>query len=144
MYATDTKREAIAAAEKDGAIGIPSEGAAEKLKELTGGRGIDVVSDFVGAAPTLELAARPWPQQGALTVVGLAGADFPWHVFRLPFVVNFSSTYWGTFEALCEVVEPYRAGEINPEVHVYSFDNALRAYQELVVLPTQVVYAVCG
>ena len=132
VYATDTKREAIAAAESGGAIGIPSEGAAEKLKELTGGRGVDAVFDFVGAAPTLELAAATVAQQGALTVVGLAGADFPWNVFRLPYEVNFSSTYWGTLEDLHEVVELYRAGKINPEVHVYSLDDALQAYQELV------------
>ncbi|MGF0224926.1 NAD(P)-dependent alcohol dehydrogenase [Dietzia natronolimnaea] len=132
VYATDTKPEAVAAAEKDGAIGIPSEGAAEKLQELTGGRGVTAVFDFVGAAPTLELAAASVAQQGSVTVVGLAGADFPWNVFRLPYEVNFSSTYWGTLEDLHEVVELYRAGKINPEVHVFPLDQALEVYQKLV------------
>lgn len=126
------KPEAVAAAEKDGAIGIPSEGAAEKLQELTGGRGITSVFDFVGAAPTLELAAASVAQQGSVTVVGLAGADFAWNVFRLPYEVNFSSTYWGTLEDLHEVVDLYRAGKISPEVHVYPLDQALEVYQRLV------------
>lgn len=133
VYATDTKPEAVAAAERDGAVGIPSgEGAAEKIRELTGGRGVDAVFDFVGAAPTLELAAATVAQQGSLTVVGLAGDDFTWNAFKLPYEVNFSSTYWGTIEDLHEVVELYKAGKISPTVDVYSLDDALEAYRKLV------------
>ncbi|WP_206473124.1 alcohol dehydrogenase catalytic domain-containing protein [Dietzia sp. KRD202] len=132
VYATDTKPDAIAAAEADGAIGVPTEGAAEKLRELTGGLGVNAVFDFVGAGPTLELAAACVAQQGSLTVVGLAGDDFAWNAFKLPYEVNFSSTYWGTLEDLHEVVELYRAGRISPEVHVYPLDRALEAYQQLV------------
>lgn len=132
VYATDTKPDAIAAAEADGAIGVPTEGAAEKIRELTGGLGVNAVFDFVGAGPTLELAAACVAQQGSLTVVGLAGDDFAWNAFKLPYEVDFSSTYWGTLEDLHEVVELYRAGRISPEVHVYPLDRALEAYQQLV------------
>ncbi|KAA0918922.1 alcohol dehydrogenase catalytic domain-containing protein [Dietzia sp. ANT_WB102] len=132
VYATDTKPDAIASAEADGAIGIPSKGAAETITELTGGQGVNAVFDFVGAATTLELAAASVAQQGSLTVVGLAGGDFAWNAFRLPYEVNFSSTYWGTIEDLHEVVELYRAGKISPAVSVYPLGQALDVYQNLV------------
>ena len=132
VYATDTKPDAIASAEADGAIGIPSEDAAKTITELTGGQGVNAVFDFVGAATTLELAAASVAQQGSLTVVGLAGGDFAWNAFRLPYEVNFSSTYWGTIEDLHEVVELYRAGKISPAVSVYPLDQALDVYQNLV------------
>ncbi|WP_256820414.1 alcohol dehydrogenase catalytic domain-containing protein [Dietzia sp. Die43] len=131
VYATDTKPDAVAVAETYGAIGIPTEGAAERIKQLTGGRGISAVFDFVGAGPTLELAAATVAQRGALTVLGLAGHDFAWNAFTVPFEVNFSCTYWGGLDELFEVVELYRTGKITPRVQVYPLDRALDAYQDL-------------
>lgn len=133
VYATDMKPEQIAQAEKFGAVGVPGgEGQAERIKELTGGQGVDAVFDFVGVTPTIELAAATVKRQGAITIIGVAGHPFEWNFYKLPYEVNFSSTYWGTVEDLYEVVNLYKEGKIDPGVEVYSLDDALEAYQKLV------------
>lgn len=132
VIATDMKPEAMAEAEKFGAVTVPGgEGQAAKIRELTGGRGVDAVFDFVGAGPTIALGAATVAQRGSLTVVGIAGGEFAWNFFAVPYEVNFSSTYWGTIEELHEVVAMYRAGQIVPAVEKYTLDNALEAYEKL-------------
>ncbi len=44
-----------------------------RIRELAAGRGVDVVLDFVGAHPTLELAVKIVRRFGDLTIVGLGG-----------------------------------------------------------------------
>lgn len=132
IYAADMKDDAIAAAEKFGAVGVKSDAeAAAKIRELTGGRGVDAVFDFVGITPTLELSTATVAKRGAITVIGIAGGTFEWNFFKLPYEVNFSSTYWGTLEDLHEVVAMYRAGQIVPTVERYAMDDALVAYEKL-------------
>lgn len=64
VIATDMKAEAMAQAEEFGAVTVPGgEDQAEKIRELTGGRGVDAVFDFVGVAPTIELGAKVVAQQ---------------------------------------------------------------------------------
>lgn len=111
VIATDMKAEAMADAEKYGAVAVPGgEGQAERIRELSGGRGVDAVFDFVGVDPTMALAASVVAQRGAVTIVGIGGGTYPWNFFGVPYEVNFSSTYWGTIEDLHEVVAMYRAG----------------------------------
>lgn len=132
IIATDLKAEAMADAEKFGAITVPGgENQAAAIRELTGGHGVDAVFDFVGADPTLALAAATVAQCGSITVLGIAGGTFPWNFFAVPYEVNFSSTYWGTIEDLHEVVAMYRAGQIVPAVERFSLDDALDAYAKL-------------
>lgn len=132
VIATDLKLEAVAEAERLGAVGVPAgDGQAERIREITGGRGVDAAYDFVGMSPTVALAASVVAIQGALTVVGIGGAEFNWSFFGMPYEVNFSSTYWGTREELHEVVALYRDGLITPGVERYSLDDALEAYRRL-------------
>ncbi|MDO5495198.1 MAG: NAD(P)-dependent alcohol dehydrogenase [bacterium] len=132
VYATDMKPEQIEQAEKFGAVGVPGgEGQAEKIMELTGGKGVDAVFDFVGVTPTIQLAAASVKRQGAVTIIGVAGHPFEWSFYTVPYEVNFSTTYWGTIEELFEVVDLYKAGKIDPGVEVYSLEDGLEAYQKL-------------
>lgn len=132
VIATDMKEEAMAAAADLGAVTVPGgEGQADRIREVTGGRGVDAVFDFVGADPTIALAASVVAQRGALTVVGIGAGTYPWNFFGVPYEVNFSSTYWGTIEDLHEVVAMYQAGQIVPNVERYSLDDALEAYRKL-------------
>lgn len=132
VIATDMKPAAMSEAEKLGATTVPSgDGAGDKIRELTGGRGVDAVFDFVGADPTIALGAACVAQRGSLTVVGIGGGTYRWNFFGVPYEVNFSSTYWGTIEDLHEVVAMYRAGQITPAIERYSLDDALIAYQRL-------------
>ncbi|MCD6639950.1 MAG: NAD(P)-dependent alcohol dehydrogenase [Nocardioides sp.] len=132
VIATDMKPEAMAEAEKYGAVTVPGgEGQVERIREISGGRGVNAVFDFVGVDPTMALAAGVVAQQGALTVVGIGGGTYAWNFFGLPYEVNFSSTYWGTIEELHQVVAMYRAGQIVPSVERFSLDNVLDAYQKM-------------
>ncbi|TIC82536.1 NAD(P)-dependent alcohol dehydrogenase [Nocardioides sp. GY 10127] len=133
IIATDTKEEAMKAAEARGAVVVPGgEGQAEKIREITGGRGVDAVFDLVGAGPTIDVAMKTVAAQGRVTVVGIAGGNYEWNFYTTPYETELTNTYWGTIEELHEVVALYRAGKITPDVEVYSLDDALEAYQKLV------------
>lgn len=132
VIATDLKPEAMAQAEEYGAVTVPGgEDQVERIKELTGGRGVDAVFDMVGVDSTLALSGATVAQLGALTVVGIGGGTFPWNFFTVPYEVNFSSTYWGTIEDLHEVAAMYRLGQITPIVERYALGDALEAYRKL-------------
>jgi propanol-preferring alcohol dehydrogenase len=133
VIATDMKPEAMAEAESHGAVTVPGgEGQADRIREFSGGRGVDAVFDFVGIDPTMALAAGVVAQRGAVTIVGIGGGTFGWNFFGVPYEVDFSSTYWGTIEELHEVVAMYRAGQIAPAVHRYPLDGALDAYRAMI------------
>lgn len=122
----------MTAAEELGAVPVPGgEDQVDRIRELTGGRGVDAVFDFVGASPTLELARATVAQEGAITVVGIGGGKLEWNFFTMPYEVNFSSTYWGSIADLHDVVAMYRAGQITPEVERYSLEEAPEAYRKL-------------
>lgn len=132
VIATDLKHEAMAQAEEYGAVTVPGgDGQAEAIRELTGGRGVDAVFDFVGAEPTLALAGQVVAQQGSVSVIGIAGGTYPWNFFTIPYEVNFTSSYWGTIEDLHEVVAMYLAGQIVSPVQRFAMDDALEAYRKL-------------
>ncbi|HHV20110.1 MAG TPA: NAD(P)-dependent alcohol dehydrogenase [Propionibacterium sp.] len=132
VIATDQKPEAMAQAEKYGAVTVPGgEGQAEAIRALTDGRGVDAVFDMVGVDATLALAGATVAQRGSVTVIGISGGTYPWNFYGLPYEVNFSSTYWGTIEDLHEVVAMYRRGQIVSDVERYSLDDALVAYERL-------------
>jgi propanol-preferring alcohol dehydrogenase len=132
VIATDMKPEAMARAEEFGAVTVPGgDGQAERIRELTGGDGVTAVFDFVGVAPTIALAAASVARQGRVTIVGIAGGVFEWSFYKMPYEVDFTSTYWGTIEELHEVAALYRAGQIAPDVEYFAMDDALEAYQKL-------------
>ena len=59
VIATDMKPEAMAEAEKFGAVTVPGgEDQAAKIRELTGGRGADAAIDLSGVYPALHEAIR--------------------------------------------------------------------------------------
>lgn len=132
VIATDTKPEAMAEAERAGAVVVPGgDEQAARIRELTGGQGVDAVFDFVGVTPTIELAQQVVRRQGRITVVGIAGGPVTWSFFTNPYEAELTNTYWGTIEELHEVAALYRAGQIEPSIQRYSMDQALDAYRDL-------------
>ncbi|WP_066904510.1 NAD(P)-dependent alcohol dehydrogenase [Millisia brevis] len=132
IIATDTKPEAMAAAEQFGAVTVPGgEDQVARIRELTGGKGADAVFDFVGATPTIELAQKTVAVGGRISVVGIAGGPVSWSFFTNPYEAELTNTYWGTIEELHEVADLYRDGKIVPAVQRYPIDQALEAYQAL-------------
>lgn len=105
--------------------------AEEAIRELTGGTGADVVIDFVGAQPTVELAMKSVAIDGRVTIVGVgpgvAGVGF----FTMPFGVDVGTTYWGSRRELMEVVSMAGRGQLDIHTETFSLDDAPRAYERM-------------
>ena len=128
----------------DDAIDYQSEDLRERLKALTGGRGVDVVCDPVGGRFS-ELALRSTAWRGRFLVVGFAGGEIPKIPLNLALLKGCSivGVFWGDFlrrepanseRDVHELVALYRAGRIRPLVSArYALEqtaDALNALKE--------------
>ena len=70
----------------------------EKLKEISGGKGIDVIFDPVGG-DTFDTIARTMARKGRLLVIGFASGSIPKLAVNLALVKEFSvvGVFWGAF-----------------------------------------------
>ncbi|WP_062070984.1 NAD(P)-dependent alcohol dehydrogenase [Demequina sediminicola] len=133
VIATDMKEDAMAAAEANGAVTVAGgEGQAERIREITGGTGVNAVFDFVGITSTIELARAVVAIQGSVTVAGIANGSVEWNFFTTPYESILTNTYWGTIEDLHEVAMLYRDGHITMDITTFTMDEALTAYEKLI------------
>lgn len=105
--------------------------AVAKVKELTGGVGANVVLDFVGMQPTIELMPLLVAPGGDVQLIGIGNGVLPIGFEGLPFDVNFRGPYWGALPELVEVVEMARRGQIKVEHEAFSLDDGAVAYERL-------------
>jgi alcohol dehydrogenase, propanol-preferring len=133
VVAVDIKPEALDLARKVGAheAVVSDANAAHVIRELTGGRGADVVIDFVGTTETLELARAVARVMGDVTVVGIGGGEVPLGFFSQPYEVSIATTYWGSRPELAELLALAATGQISAESTVYSLDHGVQAYRDL-------------
>ena len=133
VIAVDVKPEALELARKVGAHHIitSDDNAAQAIRELTGGRGADVLIDFVGAAPTMELARRAARAMADVTIVGIAGGELPVSFFSQAYEVSIATTYWGTRPELVELLALAARGDVTVEHTAYSLGDAAAAYRDL-------------
>jgi propanol-preferring alcohol dehydrogenase len=133
VVAVDIKPEALELARKVGAheAVVSDANAAHVIRELTGGRGADVVIDFVGTTETLELARAVARVMGDLTIVGIGGGEVPLGFFSQPYEVSIATTYWGSRPELAELLALAATGQISAESTVYSLDHGVQAYRDL-------------
>lgn len=110
----------------DEVINYVTENLRERLKVLTGGRGIDVVCDPVGG-PFSELAIRGVAWRGRFLVIGFADGEIPRISLNLPLLKGCSilGVFWGDYIRrepeqsavdLTELVALYHSGKIRPLV----------------------------
>ena len=85
--------------------------AAAEVRELTKGRGTDLVLDFVGVDATIVLAAAVARPLSDVTLVGIGMGSYPFSFFTVPYEVSLASTYWGSVTELIEVVALAEAGQ---------------------------------
>jgi len=104
---------------------------ATQIREVTGGKGADVVLDFVGSEDTMAMAAAAARFMGDVTIVGIAGGTFPFSFFSLPYEVSMQTTYWGTRPELVELLGIAADGRIGSEITTYSLPHATNAYGDL-------------
>ncbi|MDA8267085.1 MAG: NAD(P)-dependent alcohol dehydrogenase [Actinomycetota bacterium] len=133
VIAVDKKAEALALAEEGGAaLAIPQgDAAAAEIMDATGGRGADVVLDFVGTDDTLALGAAVSQPLTDLTIVGAAGGTLGVSMYSVPYEVSVQSMYWGSWGELVEVLDLAARGLLRPTITTVPLDQAADAYQRM-------------
>lgn len=114
----------------------------ERIKSLTGGRGVDVIYDPVGG-PYAEPALRGMAWEGRYLVVGFAAGSIPRIPLNLCLLKGCSvvGVFWGTFttrdpqrhqEHVRELMNWYLEGKLNPRISsTYALDRAADALNDL-------------
>ncbi|WP_285035556.1 MULTISPECIES: NAD(P)-dependent alcohol dehydrogenase [unclassified Plantibacter] len=110
---------------------ISDESAAGKIRELTGGVGVDAVFDFVGANPTIATATAVAATEADVTIVGIGGGSATIGFGSIAYDAAVRIPYWGSRSELIEVFELAKAGKVDVEVQPYSLDDAPKAYEDL-------------
>ncbi|WP_030212211.1 NAD(P)-dependent alcohol dehydrogenase [Streptomyces bikiniensis] len=133
VVALDVTEEKLALARAVGAheAVLSDASAAAEVRELTGGRGAEVVLDFVGAPPTVSSAGAMAAAEGDVTIVGLGGGALPVGFGSPAYEVSVASPYWGTRAELIEVLDLARTGAVDVHVETYALDDAPKAYERL-------------
>jgi NADPH2:quinone reductase len=114
----------------------------ERVKELTGGAGVDVVYDPVGG-PLFEQAVRATGWEGRVLVIGFASGEIPSLPANLVLLKSCQivGVFWGAFTAkdpetnaanLRELAAWHQEGKIRPLVSAtYPLENAAEALRSL-------------
>jgi propanol-preferring alcohol dehydrogenase len=133
VIAVDTSADKLRLAREVGADETvePGEGAAEAIRELTGGLGAELIVDNVGADETIALGAAVARFASDVTVVGLAGGKIEFAFGALPFDATLTVPYWGSAVELLEVLDLARAGKIRAHVERFPLERVADAYQRL-------------
>jgi alcohol dehydrogenase, propanol-preferring len=133
VVAVDTRPQALDLAKTCGADYCVTAGdtAAAEIREITGGRGADVVLDFVGSDASLQTGAAAARMMGDLTLVGLAGGSLALSYSSVPLELSVQSIYWGTRPELIEVLELGARGLLRPTITTFTLDQAREAYRAM-------------
>jgi propanol-preferring alcohol dehydrogenase len=84
-----------------------------KIRDLTGGHGVNASFDFVGTDATLALAVGATRSLGKVSQIGLAGGTTRMKVLEnTRFEVQFEATLWGTIKELREVIALAETGRL--------------------------------
>jgi propanol-preferring alcohol dehydrogenase len=105
--------------------------AVQRVKEITGGQGANLVLDMVGVTPTLEMAVQISRVLGHVTIVGLGGGALPVNFHSPAKECSVASPYWGSIPELMEVISLAQAGKIKMLVEQFPLERASEAYHLL-------------
>lgn len=105
--------------------------AAEEIRAMTRGRGVEAVFDFVAAQPTIDLGRAVTAVGGHQVLVGVGVGTLPVGMLGAPYESSVRAPYWGSRSELYEVFELARAGLVHVETEVFSLDDAVTAYDRL-------------
>ena len=123
---SDAKLELVRKLGADHVVNYTAGDLRERIKAITGGKGVDVVYDPVGGA-LAEPALRSMAWGGRYLVIGFAGGDIPRIPLNLPLLKGCSivGVFWGSFAArerdvqrrnAAELWEMFEAGQLVPVV----------------------------
>lgn len=133
VIAVDTSPDALQLAQDVGASHgvLAGDDAITNVRDLTRGRGTDLVLDFVGNDATMQLAAAAARRLSDVTIVGIGMGTYPISFFTVPYEVSFQTTYWGSRHELSELIALAESGHVRAHVTRYSLDEAAKAYEEM-------------
>jgi propanol-preferring alcohol dehydrogenase len=97
--------------------------AAADIKRLTGGEGARAVIDLVGSDASLRTAAAASGRKSILVLVGLAGGSFPFSFFAMGAESIVTTSYWGSYTDLEEVLELARTSGIKAQIETFPLDQ---------------------
>ncbi len=115
----------------------------ERIKQLTGGKGVDVAFDPVGGDYS-EPILRSMAWGGRFLVIGFAAGDIPRIPLNLPLLKVYSivGVFWGSFmerdpghgqENLMELLTWFAGGKLKPHVSAtYSLEHVADALNDLI------------
>jgi len=103
----------------------------EAVRDLTGGRGVEAVFNFVGIQETADLAAKMVGRDADIVMVGLGPGVVPVGLDTLPGGTRVRVPVWGTRPELLEVLELARSGAIKVETERFSLEDGPTAYERL-------------
>jgi len=104
---------------------------AAQVRDLTVGRGVELVLDFVGSSETMQLGMSSAAAFGHVTVVGIAGGTYRFSSLLAPQEVSLSTTYWGSRPELKEVLALATRGALKADIETVTLDAAPRALERL-------------
>lgn len=123
-------------------INYSKENLRDRLKELTGKKGVDVVYDPVGGEFS-EIAFRRTAWEGRFLVIGFAIGEIPKMPMNLPLLKGSQivGVFWGAFVArnpqknmanFMQMLQWYQQGKIRPYIHAaFPLDQAAQAMNEM-------------
>ncbi len=139
---SDDKLEFCRSIGADDLVNYSTENLKDRLKELTGGAGVDVIYDPVGAEYS-EQALRAIAWQGRFLVVGFAAGEIPKIPLNLTLLkgCQIVGVFWGAFAKRCpqaeqanmaQILRWVQEGKLNPHIHrEYTLDQTADALQAL-------------
>ncbi len=126
----------------DELINYTTENLKNRVKELTGGKGADVVYDPVGG-PYSNPALRATGWEGRFLVVGFAAGEIPKIPLNLALLkgCQIVGVFWGAFarkearknmQNMAQLIKWFVDGTVKPHIHaIYSLEETSQAIREL-------------
>lgn len=105
--------------------------AAEQIMDLSGGRGADVIIDFVGTNATLATAAKVSRAQGRIILVGMEGGYLPMGWGSTASSCEFAISLGSKRADLREVCQLAADDRLRIDIERYAFDDVETAYANL-------------
>jgi NADPH2:quinone reductase len=139
---SDEKLELVRTLGADHVINYSTQDLRERIKEITGGKGVDVAYDPVGGE-LAEPALRSMAWKGRYLVIGFAGGEIPRIPLNLPLLKGCSvvGVYWGSFagrepevqrQNVAELWQMFEAGRLVPVVgETHDLDDYAAAFDAL-------------
>ncbi len=105
--------------------------AAAEIRRLTGGRGADVVLDFVAEGETPDHAMKMLRRGGAYSIVGYGGTLSTPTVNLIVQELSIIGNFVGTYRDLVELMELNAQGKVRITSQRYRLADATRALDDL-------------